>query len=362
MPFPTGYTLWDEIVINHLKVGTGGTTNQDIWIPLTSLSGTAQATLLANGGDARFTLDDGTTQLAGHATLDSAGVLTGFRFKPSSLSDTVDTIIRLWYNGADAALAVGDPYGQYATYDANTVGYWPLEEDPSGTAPQMLDRTSGATHGTTNGSMTSGDLIAGQVGNALDLDGANDSVALDYAIMSSPTEFTVETIAKATNTATEYRLFSLGNSSMFVELRFNSLGVAGRISVHTRSGGADISVQTDAYDITQFHHIMASVQNNGTIDLIIDGVLAATTAMGSISGFPANGFYIGASYGNDTWTLGVMDEVKLHSVYRSLAWAIVRANNEKTPATFFSSVTAMAASFNFGPPTLGPFSGPFRRR
>lgn len=59
---------------------------------------------------------------------------------------------------------------------AGLVMFLPFEEDPSGSAPQMLDWSSNGHHGTTQGSMTSGDLVAGQVGYALDFDGSDDKV------------------------------------------------------------------------------------------------------------------------------------------------------------------------------------------
>jgi hypothetical protein len=41
-----------------------------------------------------------------------------------------------------------------------------MAEDPSGTAPQVIDSTSNSNDGTSAGSMTSGDLVDGEIGKA----------------------------------------------------------------------------------------------------------------------------------------------------------------------------------------------------
>ncbi|PIZ57786.1 hypothetical protein COY23_01000, partial [bacterium (Candidatus Torokbacteria) CG_4_10_14_0_2_um_filter_35_8] len=59
-------------------------------------------------------------------------------------------------------------------------GYWDMDEDPSGSAPQIKDRSLGylpdhkVNDLTSAGTMTSGDEVAGVRGNALDFDGGDD--------------------------------------------------------------------------------------------------------------------------------------------------------------------------------------------
>jgi len=70
--------------------------------------------------------------------------------------------------------AVGAAFGRNAVYVDDPVRFH-LEEDPSGSAPQMIN-SSGGTDGTTSGSMTSGDLVAAQIENGLALDGTDDQI------------------------------------------------------------------------------------------------------------------------------------------------------------------------------------------
>ena len=75
-----------------------------------------------------------------------------------------------------------------------------MAQDPSGTAPQILDSTSNHHHGTSNGSMTSADLVDGDLGKAIDFDGGDD-----YINCGSVTDFdganklTIETISARTS-------------------------------------------------------------------------------------------------------------------------------------------------------------------
>jgi hypothetical protein len=93
----------------------------------------------------------------------------------------------------------------------------PLEEDPSGSAPQMYDWVSETNVGTSGGSMTSGDLIAGQVGNAIDFDGSDDYIATNapYAF-DYDDPFTIEFwLEQATNGAYQCYFGNLNTGAGF---------------------------------------------------------------------------------------------------------------------------------------------------
>lgn len=97
-----------------------------------------------------------------------------------------DTLYLWWKTTAtDSQPAVTDTYGRNAVYSSgNHEAVWAMDEDPSGSAPQITDRTGNGCNGTSSGSMTSGDVVTGQVGDALDFDGTDD--ALTIATASNP--------------------------------------------------------------------------------------------------------------------------------------------------------------------------------
>jgi len=58
-----------------------------------------------------------------------------------------------------------------ALWDSNYKGVWHMNEDPTGT---IYDSTSNGNDLSSAGSMTSGDLVEGHIGRAIDFDGSND--------------------------------------------------------------------------------------------------------------------------------------------------------------------------------------------
>ncbi|MBU2437483.1 MAG: DUF2341 domain-containing protein, partial [Candidatus Omnitrophica bacterium] len=92
--------------------------------------------------------------------------------KADSLSSATDTNLYFYYGSSGTA----STEGATAVWDANYAGVWHLSEDPSGGAPQMLDSTSNNNDGTSAGSMTTGDQVAGQIDGSLDFDGVDDYV------------------------------------------------------------------------------------------------------------------------------------------------------------------------------------------
>jgi hypothetical protein len=130
----------------------------------------------ASGGGIKVTTPDGTTDLPIEVLWSETDLAAGdveFWVKVDLLTaaNVGDVIARLYYAAGETT--VEDHAGVWANGYALVMH---LEEDPSGTAPQMYDSVSESYIGTSAGSMTSGDLVAGKVGNGLDFDGTNDVI------------------------------------------------------------------------------------------------------------------------------------------------------------------------------------------
>lgn len=102
--------------------------------------------------------------------------------KVLTLSSGTDTDIYLYYDSSkdDNTTYVGDVGSTPArnVWDSNFVGVWHMSQDPSIGGACIKDSTSNANNGTPGGSMTSGDLVDGKVGKALDFDGSDDTIAV----------------------------------------------------------------------------------------------------------------------------------------------------------------------------------------
>jgi hypothetical protein len=72
----------------------------------------------------------------------------------------------------------GSTPAQYV-WDSNFAAVYHMAQDPSVGGACILDSTANANHGTPAGSMTSGDLIDGDIGKAIEFDGSNDYLSLN---------------------------------------------------------------------------------------------------------------------------------------------------------------------------------------
>ena len=98
--------------------------------------------------------------------------------KVLAVAFSVDTDFYLYYDSSkdDNTDYVGDVGSVPAqnVWDSNFVGVWHMNQDPTSGGACIKDSTSNANHGTPGGGMTSGDLVDGKIGKALDFDGSND--------------------------------------------------------------------------------------------------------------------------------------------------------------------------------------------
>src|SRR5690606_12553620 len=97
-----------------------------------------------------------------------------------TLASTGEQLLRVYPpQEANASVAAGDTYGQYAAYDSAWVGYWP---DGGGN-----DRTGGEYHLTAYGSVSVG-AATGKVGAATAYNGSSQycEIASGLGVSSHP--------------------------------------------------------------------------------------------------------------------------------------------------------------------------------
>src|SRR5690606_26937076 len=112
--------------------------------------------------------------------------------------------------------------------------YMPLEEDPSGSAPQMRDWVTDSLIGTSAGSMTSDDLVAGKVGKGLEFDGSNDCIDTPNVTPGLPVTASCWVYVPTTSVSGERFIFSEAGST--IQFNFNS----NRWQVGVRGSGPSI--------------------------------------------------------------------------------------------------------------------------
>jgi len=163
--FPNGYSYRRLIDITNAQVSGGPHTNFPVLISMTvaDLKTTANGGKVtdAQGDDIIFTDSDGTTQLAHEIEtyVASTGEIVAWVRVPSLAATST---LYVYYGNSAVTTFQGNvtSNGVTGVWDTNYLGVWHMKENPAGTAPQMTDSTSNAKHGTSFGTMTSGNQVA----------------------------------------------------------------------------------------------------------------------------------------------------------------------------------------------------------
>ncbi|MCA9383455.1 DUF2341 domain-containing protein, partial [Candidatus Dojkabacteria bacterium] len=159
-----------KISVDYTKVSNTDQTDFPVLLDLSDLSSGFFTNVQTDGGDIVVTAADGVTKLQRELVSINTGGSTGeLWFKAPSLSSSTNTDFWIYYGNATAN-------------EGNSTAVWSngyelvqhMNEDPSGSAPQLIDSTLNDNDGTSNGTMVTGDLVTGKVGNALNFDGTDD--------------------------------------------------------------------------------------------------------------------------------------------------------------------------------------------
>lgn len=336
-----------ELTVSSSQVGSN-LTDFPVYVDLSDMPAGFFTNVQSDGGDIEVTESDGVTKcpvdLVGIDTSASIGEL---HFLASSLSATSDTTFRIYYgtDGTSTQPAVDDPYGRNAVW-TDYAGVWHFDENPSGTAPQMVDSTGNGNDLTTAGSMTSGDSVAGKLaGNAVDFDGTDD-----YAENASPAS-ALETLSiDATWTVSAWvrpdadSLQAIAGVVAFdtPDQEYGIL-VAGtnEFSSLARDGTTATQVKAAAGVSTTgvWYHLVGG-GDGADVQLYVDGSFENSGTHSSItpdtSGDPfrvANP--VGVNSGSFLFN-GRIDEVRARVDWVGADWISAEYTNQNTPNTFYS--------------------------
>lgn len=329
--YDSNWTYRVKITIDSTKVSST-LSNFPVLITEANLPTSFFTNVKSDGTDIVFTLDTTTTTLDREVVnISTASSTLEAWVRIASLPDSSDTDIYLYYGNASANEA-----NSTDTWNSDFRTVLHLNEDPSGSAPQMQDSTSNNEDYTTSGSMTSDDLIDnGKIGKSLDLDGTNDFMTNEDA--TEPTDYTFAIWINPTN-ANSYGIFcrttpSLCSSSNYFSMNVLNSNVA---EAHAFDGVGRVATGSSNIPTSTWTYLVATGSENDSVKIYVDGLLEASTAIGVIPDDPDR-YEIGAGTnlaGNDF--PGMLDEVHLSTVARSAQWIITSYNNQDSPSTFYS--------------------------
>lgn len=305
----------------------------------------------ANRKKIAVTISDGVTQCYVEIDIwDNAGEEAELWVKIPTLLSSGDTVIYLYYDSsqADNTTYVGDTGSTPAqtVWDANFKAVYHMSQDPSGGAPQMLDSTSNSNDGTSAGSMTSGDLVDGPIGKALDLDGSDDRIASsssDFEITSG----TLEVIYNPSDNelSTHEAIMAKWDNSPakgFRLLRTNT-------DEYLRLMVADGSSLDDLIGLTKVSNVstnIAATFKPTGLELFIEGVSDNSSVISRTVSYGSSTFHIGMNVA-EWFSKGIMDEVRISDIVRSDAWLkATKYSNDDNLITYGDEVTMIKSSLN----------------
>ena len=278
------------------------------------------------GHDIVFTRSDGVNLLPHEIEhYNNAGELDAW--VKASLSATEDTTIYMYYGGPDAASSTD-------TWNANYKMVQHLQENPSGTAPQMLDSTANNNDGTCQGSLSAADQVPGQIDGSVDLNGSSDHIdcadngTLDvghgtWEAWVYPTSFTDHPYH--TVVAKEY------DSAWWFGLYANT----GQIQLWTASE-AHFTASGQAVPLNQWSHI-AATWDGDWVQFYINGQDAGKVA--ETGSAVSNNDYISIGVDHDSHPglyqfTGQLDEIRISDVAHSAEWIAASYNFQFAPGTY----------------------------
>ena len=314
-------------------------TDFPVYVDLSDLPAGFFTHVKSDGSDIRVTKTDETTEVAREVVTITTGSSIGeLHFKATgTLSSSSDTDYYIYYGNSSASEPAEDAtYGRENVWNSDYQGVWHLQEDPSGSAPQMLESTSNDRDGTSSGSMTTGDSVAVQIEKGLDFDGSNDYVSASSFGNSSSSNLTISCWFRPDSVTADQFLVDESNITSY----------GGGLSFRITSGGKLRFWQQDATDalVESSTSISTSVitYGVGTYDgsnsrVYLGGYLDNTAATTALSPRNAANPQIGHSSLLGGYFDGDMDEVRILSVANTATWISTEYNNQNSPSTFYTT-------------------------
>ena len=372
MGWLSGWAKRRKITIDHGKIDND-LTDFPILIYLSSNSGinnTDVTSIFDEVGSNRkkiaVTTSDGETQCYVEIEKwDAVNEEAWLWVKVPNISATEDTILYIYYDNTqpDNTDYVGDPGETPAqqVWSNGFVAVYHLNRDPSGTAPQEIDSTGNGHDGTSQGSMTSDDLVSGKINDALDFDGSDDMITI-------PDDPALESFSQATLEA-------------WIKMDINSRDqfFLCKQAAHKLSGTYKILFDYSAYQSGR-SKVISIWGNNVRVEGLTENLAIGTWyyvvgwTYGSTTKIFLNGVEDGSASGNafyqvDSETVkigggesgsyfdGIIDEVRISNAARSTAWIkATYETNRDNLLTWGSEQTAAAwrkLQYYTEPPSAG---------
>ena len=259
---------------------------------------------------------------SGFTTSDLYILLRSVTTSSMTFSASFDNLFVNSCDGISGYVGQTGDFGAQAVWDENFVGVYHHAQDPSGGTDCILDSTSNKNHGTPDSTMTSSDLVDGELGYAIDFDGSDDWInIIDVATdMAAASEFSWEFFGSSDLSGTSQMPIAANTSSgtNSLLLFIISTGAVG----FTNNSLSDINSPTGLVSSDETIYLALDFDgNNYNIVLNDVSVRQYTTTSNLLSS--SDTWQIGMEYDSSSegnFLNGKVEEVRLSKVKRSRAW------------------------------------------
>jgi hypothetical protein len=248
------------------------------------------------------------------------------------LSPTVDTVFYVVYG--DPGLA--PPANPRTAWANDFVAVWHLSQDPGpGATGEIKDSTTG-NDGTAHSSMQSSDLVAGQIGDAIDFDGSDDEITFANSI-SGNTPHTISAWVNQRSTSSDDAVVVLGTgmpqqARWFYSARFGDNVAFG---YYANDHVSETNIENDDWTLLHWTY------DGNTSRLYVNGAQqgSAITSGSNVNTQGTDG-RIGnvpsGAFGSAMNLAGQADEVRIASIARPAEWIETEFNNQSNPSSFYT--------------------------
>jgi hypothetical protein len=265
------------------------------------------------------------------------------------LSTTADTRIYLYY-GNPAVIADGSSTN---TWQSSYSAIWHLSNNPTLAAPSILDATANVHHGTAHGSLPASSLVAGKIGRALRFDESNDYVRIPDFLYGQELTMSFWFNASEVNGTTYQYVFSHGGwglqNSLNVYIGEDNITIPAEIPNRSMiktvfrdmndANNFDTLNAGNSFIDGNWHYYTMRIQDHGGAYIYIDGNVVAVYSVWGANVFdPVTDLFLGGREDLNPGRFygGLLDEVRISSVWRSSNWIRTEYNNQNDPTVFLA--------------------------
>ncbi|GLZ30123.1 hypothetical protein Lesp02_23130 [Lentzea sp. NBRC 105346] len=345
--FESGLTNWNAWYDNNwqyrkkitLTAAQISGTNTDFPVLISATDSALITKAQTDADDILFTAGDGVTKLKHEVEKYTSGTGQIIAWvKMPTLSSTSNELY-MYYGNASAS-AQSDPANVWTNGFA---GVYHLKENPTNPGTnEIKDSTANGYHGSSSGSMTSSNQVAGNIDGSVSFDGTDDKIpTADYADGASVSQLSISAwvspavaknqrlIAKSTtasNTVANDWSWALGIDATNIKA---SVGTAS-------NGGIPIELTlASAVPLTPTWTYITMTYDGSTIRAYKNGaVLGSAVQTGTVTDITPRvtlGNYDGTT---DRYLNGRLDEARVATTARSAGWFLTEYNNQSNPAGF----------------------------